>query len=49
MRSESGEIEIAHLAFLKGKLSFGFPAIELFRISLESRAKGHEIASGARN
>src|SRR5207244_2967105 len=33
MRSESGKIEIAHLARLKGKLSLTFPAMQLFRIS----------------
>ena len=30
MRSESGKIEIAHLAGLKGKLAFKFPAMQLF-------------------
>ncbi len=49
MRSESGKIEIAHLARLKGKLSLIFPAMQLFRISFQPRAEGHEVGSRSRS
>src|SRR5439155_13169184 len=49
MRRESGKIEIARLARLRGKLSLVFPAIELSRISFQPRAEGRESGSRARS
>ena len=43
VRGEGGEIEIGHLAGLKGELTFIFPTMKLLRVRLDARPDRHEI------